>query len=228
MRQSQNKNRMRGRGRKPSNPLSRNYESNGPDVKIRGNASHIAEKYAALARDALSAGDPVMAENYLQHAEHYNRIILAANTQQPGRDEQPHSRHAHPGDDMDDDFDGDGADEGGRGGDDRGNRVAANGSAGGASRPRRRDASGQAKGDADADEGGNEGEQPEASMEALDQAEEGDKPSRTRSNGRPRRQPREQGPKARKEFPEGVSADAAALPQSLLGGAARESVPADE
>lgn len=77
---------MRGRGnnnRKGPNPLSRNYESNGPDVKIRGNAQHIAEKYTALARDAQSAGDRVMAENYLQHAEHYNRIIMAAQAQMP-------------------------------------------------------------------------------------------------------------------------------------------------
>jgi hypothetical protein len=78
MRQSQQKNRMRGRGRKQPNPMSRSFESNGPDVKIRGNASHIAEKYTQLARDALSSGDTVMAENYLQHAEHYNRIIAAA------------------------------------------------------------------------------------------------------------------------------------------------------
>jgi len=73
---------MRGRGnRKGPNPLARNYESNGPDVKIRGNAQHVAEKYTALARDAQAAGDRVMAENYLQHAEHYNRIILAAQAQ---------------------------------------------------------------------------------------------------------------------------------------------------
>lgn len=78
MRQSHQKSRSRGRGRKPQNPLSRNYESNGPDVKIRGNASHIAEKYSTLARDALSSGDTVMAENYFQHAEHYNRIVAAA------------------------------------------------------------------------------------------------------------------------------------------------------
>jgi len=80
---------MRGRGnnnnnnRKGPNPLSRNYESNGPDVKIRGNAQHIAEKYSALARDAQASGDRVMAENYLQHAEHYNRIIMAAMAQNP-------------------------------------------------------------------------------------------------------------------------------------------------
>jgi hypothetical protein len=46
-------------------------------VKIRGTPAHIAEKYMTLARDATSSGDPVLAENYLQHAEHYNRIIMA-------------------------------------------------------------------------------------------------------------------------------------------------------
>ncbi|MFZ2099323.1 MAG: DUF4167 domain-containing protein [Oricola sp.] len=70
-----------GGNRRNQNPLSRNYESNGPDVKIRGNAQVIADKYTTLARDALSSGDNVMAENYLQHAEHYNRIIMAAQAQ---------------------------------------------------------------------------------------------------------------------------------------------------
>lgn len=68
--------------------MSRAYESNGPDVKIRGTAAHIAEKYASLARDAISMGDNVMAENYLQHAEHYNRIIAAAAAQQASRNEE--------------------------------------------------------------------------------------------------------------------------------------------
>ena len=82
MRQGQQNRRGRGRSRKPQNPLSRNLESNGPDVKIRGTASHIAEKYATLARDALSSGDNVAGESYLQHAEHYNRIIMANQSQQ--------------------------------------------------------------------------------------------------------------------------------------------------
>jgi len=81
MRQGQQNRRGRGRGRKPQNPLARNYESNGPDVKIRGTASHIAEKYMSLARDALASGDMITAESYLQHAEHYNRIIMAAQSQ---------------------------------------------------------------------------------------------------------------------------------------------------
>jgi uncharacterized protein DUF4167 len=80
MRNGQNK-RMRGRNRKSHNPLTRVYESNGPDVKIRGSAVHIAEKYVQLARDAQSSGDPVSAENYLQHAEHYFRMIASAQEQ---------------------------------------------------------------------------------------------------------------------------------------------------
>ena len=91
MRNGQNK-RMRGRNnhnhRKSHNPMVRVYESNGPDVKIRGNPSHIAEKYVQLARDALTSGDPISAENYYQHAEHYYRVIAAA--QEQFRQNNPH------------------------------------------------------------------------------------------------------------------------------------------
>ncbi|MBX3578765.1 MAG: DUF4167 domain-containing protein [Rhizobiaceae bacterium] len=96
-----NNNNNNNSNRKGPNPLTRNYESNGPDVKIRGSAQQIAEKYATLARDAMSSGDRVMAENYLQHAEHYNRIIAAAQAQMPIQNFQPQQR----GDDFDDDFD---------------------------------------------------------------------------------------------------------------------------
>src|SRR5271169_2614950 len=84
MRPGQNK-RMRGRptnNRRGPNPLTRSYESNGPDVKISGTAHHVAEKYLQLARDAHTGGDPVAAENYLQHAEHYFRLIAAAQAAQ--------------------------------------------------------------------------------------------------------------------------------------------------
>jgi len=70
-----------GGGNRPGgggNPINRVYESNGPDLKVRGNAQTIAEKYQQLARDAHTAGDPVMAESYYQHAEHYLRILAAA------------------------------------------------------------------------------------------------------------------------------------------------------
>jgi hypothetical protein len=80
-----NNNNNNNFNRKGSNPLTRTYDSSGPDVKIRGTAQHIAEKYGQLARDAHSSGDRVMAENYLQHAEHYNRIIAAAQAQMQER-----------------------------------------------------------------------------------------------------------------------------------------------
>ena len=76
--------RIRGRqtirGREP-NPLTRSYDSHGPDVRIRGSALHVAERYLQLARDAHTGNNPVAAENYLQHAEHYFRLIAAAQAQ---------------------------------------------------------------------------------------------------------------------------------------------------
>jgi hypothetical protein len=106
--------RMRGRNhRKSQNPLTRVYESNGPDVKIRGTASHVAEKYIQLARDAQSSGDPIAAENYYQHAEHYFRLIAAAQEQfrqqNPYYNQQPQQGASQGA--ADDNFD-DGEDEG--------------------------------------------------------------------------------------------------------------------
>ncbi|SFJ02696.1 DUF4167 domain-containing protein [Bradyrhizobium sp. Gha] len=113
MRNGQNKQRMRNRNnnnnnnnnRRGQNPMTRVYESNGPDIKIRGTASHIAEKYLQLARDARSSGDPVAAENYYQHAEHYFRLIAAAQEQfrqnQQPRGDEPISTSS--GDDGEDD-----------------------------------------------------------------------------------------------------------------------------
>ncbi|QDP22693.1 DUF4167 domain-containing protein [Bradyrhizobium cosmicum] len=114
MRNGQNKQRMRNRNnnnnnnnnnRRGQNPMTRVYESNGPDIKIRGTASHIAEKYLQLARDARSSGDPVAAENYYQHAEHYFRLIATAQEQfrqnQQPRGDEPISSNS--GDDGEDD-----------------------------------------------------------------------------------------------------------------------------
>jgi hypothetical protein len=103
VRQGQQNRRGRGRNnhrKGHQNPLSRSFESNGPDVKIRGTPAHIAEKYISLARDAQSTGDPVLAENYLQHAEHYSRIIMAYREQlnQPGEMNGGGHRMRGPGD----------------------------------------------------------------------------------------------------------------------------------
>jgi len=108
MRPGQNKQRMRGRnnntGRKGPNPLTRSFESNGPDVKIRGTAQHIGEKYLQLARDAQTSGDPVAAENYLQHAEHYFRLIAAAQLAQ-AQAAQGYQRSETEADEAEDDDD---------------------------------------------------------------------------------------------------------------------------
>lgn len=71
------------------------FDSNGPEVRIRGNAYQINEKYLALAKDAASAGDRILAESYLQHAEHYQRLIneiaeeMGRNNPQFQQQEQP-------------------------------------------------------------------------------------------------------------------------------------------
>jgi hypothetical protein len=113
MRNGQNK-RMRGRNRKGGhhqNPLSRVYESNGQDVKIRGTASHIAEKYLQLARDAQSSGDTIASEHYYQHAEHYFRLIATAQEQlrqnPPYFQQQPGDMRGNLSDDGYDDGDND-------------------------------------------------------------------------------------------------------------------------
>jgi hypothetical protein len=94
MRNRNNNNNNNNNNRRGQNPMTRVYESNGPDIKIRGTASHVAEKYVQLARDARSSGDPVAAENYYQHAEHYFRLIAAA--QEQFRQSQPQPRTDGP------------------------------------------------------------------------------------------------------------------------------------
>ncbi len=101
-----------GGGGGGGNPLSRVYDSNGPDVKVRGTAQTIAEKYLQLGRDAQSSGDIVMAESYYQHAEHYLRIVAAAQAYQ--QQMQPQYRRPDEFDDEDgeDSGEGDGDDNG--------------------------------------------------------------------------------------------------------------------
>jgi hypothetical protein len=89
-----NMKRQRGRGRKPggggghhnnyqNQHPNRAMESSGPEVKVRGPASHIYERYLQLSRDATSAGDRVLGENYAQHADHYFRLVRAMQPAMP-------------------------------------------------------------------------------------------------------------------------------------------------
>jgi len=123
MRQGQPQNRQRSRGRGNNNNrnnnnrnnLNRSMESNGPDVRIRGTASHIAEKYQQLARDAQSSGDSVAAESYWQHAEHYNRLIAVAQAAQAQQREEQQARQAAEGESSDERGEGDENNNRGRG-----------------------------------------------------------------------------------------------------------------
>jgi hypothetical protein len=116
-----NMKRMRGRGHRPGGgggggggfrhqgggsgggiPMNRNhvFDSNGPDLRIRGTSQQLFEKYLQLGRDATSGGDRVMAESYFQHAEHYFRILNAMNqaaqqNQQNGQQQQGGQRRPY-------------------------------------------------------------------------------------------------------------------------------------
>ena len=81
--------RQRGRNRRNNNQnnANRSMESNGPDVKVRGTAKQIFEKYEVLARDAASSGNRVKAENCRQHAEHYLRIVNATEAAKQAKEE---------------------------------------------------------------------------------------------------------------------------------------------
>jgi hypothetical protein len=109
-----NMKRMRGRGHRPGGgggggglrhhgsggsggiPLNRNhvFDSNGPDVRVRGTAQQLFEKYLQLGRDATSGGDRVTAESYFQHAEHYFRILNAIN-QAAQQNQQQNGQQQH-------------------------------------------------------------------------------------------------------------------------------------
>jgi hypothetical protein len=97
--------RQTNRGRDP-NPLTRSYDSRGADVRIRGTALQVAERYLQLARDANTASNPVAAENYLQHAEHYFRLIATAQAEhlQAQNSDVRATGHSAP-EDLDDDDD---------------------------------------------------------------------------------------------------------------------------
>ncbi len=90
MRSAQKSSRTRGRGNRKSNGnnVNRVYDSSGPEGKVRGTPQQIIDKYLSLARDAQTSGDRVMAENFLQHAEHYQRILIQATQGQTDRRDQ--------------------------------------------------------------------------------------------------------------------------------------------
>ena len=103
MRSAQKNNRARGRGNRKStgNVINRVFDSSGPEGKVRGTPQQIIDKYVSLARDAQTSGDRVAAENFLQHAEHYQRLLLQANAAQAERRDQPQDGSNDTADDDD-------------------------------------------------------------------------------------------------------------------------------
>lgn len=91
MKHGSNQRRARSRGQGRKNPKNQTYESNHPEIKVRGTAQQVFDKYMALARDASSAGDRITAESYFQFAEHYFRIISANNA-----DARPNNKPQRP------------------------------------------------------------------------------------------------------------------------------------
>lgn len=88
MRGRMNNNNGGGGGKRHMPMRNPTYDSNGPDIRVRGNAHQVLEKYLAMARDASSQGDRIAAENYYQHAEHYFRTINSQNQAQQNQNQQ--------------------------------------------------------------------------------------------------------------------------------------------
>lgn len=85
MKRSRNRNRRSGGSQQgQNNNPNRSFDSTGPEgIKVRGNAQTVYERYQQLARDATSSGDRILAENYLQHAEHYFRLLRIMQPNRP-------------------------------------------------------------------------------------------------------------------------------------------------
>lgn len=84
-------------GRRPQHSGNRSFDSNGPEVKVRGTATQICDKYLTLARDASSAGDRVRAESLLQHAEHYFRLVNGGDDARNNTGQNGERNHAPAG-----------------------------------------------------------------------------------------------------------------------------------
>lgn len=183
---SNRRSRGRSNGRRYPNQKGGVFESNGPEVKVRGTPQQVQEKYLALARDAQSSGDRVQAEAYFQHAEHYLRIM----TDDEDRERGGRDQHAGDGNGHADEEQAPSRGRGrGRGGNDRGESAS-----GGESASADESASGgdstSGGDDASASRGGDGG---------------GNGGGRGRGRGRGRRQAKSQD--------EGAAADPASQPQ---------------
>ncbi len=94
------KSRSRSKSNRPrtlGNITNRVFDSSGPEGKVRGTPQQIIEKFGHLARDAQLSNDRVAAENFLQHAEHYTRMLAEAQREMQAEQDarQQHSNHTN-------------------------------------------------------------------------------------------------------------------------------------
>ena len=184
----QRKRRRRSGGNNNNNPNpNRHYESNGPDVRIRGSAQQILDKYLQYARDAQTSGDRVKAEALFQHAEHYARIVavfekqkeearLEREAREAAKAEERAQREAERTEAAQDDSDADAGDQ-------QDGSAAASDEVVAEDRPRRRSRKPRNEGDVEsADTAGSDGAETPGTVDAATEADE--KPKRRRTYAR--------------------------------------------
>lgn len=98
MRSSKNRSRSKNnRNRSVGNNINRVFDSSGPEGKVRGTPQQIIDKYQQLARDAQLSNDRVAHENFLQHSEHYTRMLGEAMREMEARREQQENSQSQQG-----------------------------------------------------------------------------------------------------------------------------------
>jgi hypothetical protein len=90
---SRSRNKNNNRRQNPGNVINRVFDSSGPEGRVRGTPQQIIDKYQSLASDAMLAGDRIAHENFLQHSEHYSRLLVAAQKELDAKREQQQKQH---------------------------------------------------------------------------------------------------------------------------------------
>ena len=90
---SRSRNKNNNRRQNPGNVINRVFDSSGPEGRVRGTPQQIIDKYQSLASDAMLAGDRIAHENFLQHSEHYSRLLVVAQKELDAKKEQQQKQH---------------------------------------------------------------------------------------------------------------------------------------
>jgi hypothetical protein len=90
---SRSRNKNNNRRQNPGNVINRVFDSSGPEGRVRGTPQQIIDKYQSLASDAMLAGDRIAHENFLQHSEHYSRLLVVAQKELDAKREQQQKQH---------------------------------------------------------------------------------------------------------------------------------------